>query len=311
MPVAIDDLVLLFSDTDFCFPVLTSSAELNNEMQGLSDLIAVIHDWQCTCTYLESFYTQQIWNGHTWAYLVYDASSPLDKDLKRLLSVQEQKFASYNCADSEMLNCSAKNIVSHAIQNHKAAALIVLPRYSKTISNVFNRLPLFCVGNKDLFLSYRQTIPEYCDCSSADYIEYGEYLFPTLFFAPGLQHQFRNFHEPYQSIRSKLTDALSYLNDRFLAVAIQHNFLPAPIEADFSLKVPSVHGISPESNRTNTNQSCRKARTILVAGKKVYCEWHVKISPTHDRIYFAWNTEDRILVNDKIIIGIFHKHLKT
>lgn len=309
MSISMDDLVLVFSDADICMPASTSSTDFINEMQGLSDLISVIHKWQCTCTCLESFYTQAIWDGQTWGFYLYDPSSPLDRDLRLTLCVQAQKFAAFDGAVTPSI--SAQNIAIQAIQNRKAAALIVLPRYSRIAENVCNGLPLFFLGNKVHFLSYQQTIPEYCDCSPIDYIEYGKYLFPSLFFAIGLQRQFRNFHEPYSSIRSKITAGLSYLNDHFLTVAAQNNFLPDPIEADFLSKVSSVHGISPESAKTNNNRSCRAVRTIDLTGKKVYCEWHVKISPTYDRIYFAWNKDDRELVSGKIIIGIFHKHLKT
>jgi len=52
-----------------------------------------------------------------------------------------------------------------------------------------------------------------------------------------------------------------------------------------------------------------KEREVIIDGELIICEYHIKLTPTYDRIHFHPGKQD--IAEGKIIIGIFAKHLNT
>ena len=69
--------------------------------------------------------------------------------------------------------------------------------------------------------------------------------------------------------------------------------------------------ISPESPNTHDNAKAMREREVFFDGKTIVCEFHSKLTLTHDRIHFSPS-----LISDKndnkfLIVGPFADHLTT
>lgn len=65
--------------------------------------------------------------------------------------------------------------------------------------------------------------------------------------------------------------------------------------------------IAPEKPNVYLKTSCRQAREITIATRKVYCEWHSKIQAHQNRIHVHPPVEES---NGKFIVAIIHEHLE-
>jgi hypothetical protein len=60
---------------------------------------------------------------------------------------------------------------------------------------------------------------------------------------------------------------------------------------------------SGESAQTRADARAMAQREVNVDGRMILCDWHTKLRPHRDRIYF------NATAVDQIVIGIFHEHL--
>lgn len=125
--------------------------------------------------------------------------------------------------------------------------------------------------------------------------------FPNLCFVDGVWRGLRDLSRPYRERRDEIIYYLSVLSDHGAAIfALRQN---ASIESEFGSRGVSI---SPESTETMKDGRCQRARTRDYANETLVFEWHIKIEPHIDRIHIHPGTASS---NQRIIVGIIHKHL--
>ena len=154
---------------------------------------------------------------------------------------------------------------------------------------------------------FYRTIPELEDLSEQAYLDHAPLLFPDLFFKPGLDQEFRRFAGGYQAVRAEVTRHLATLNDHFRRVFDTHRGQVDPIARE--LQAGYHVNMSGESPNTKGNAAAWKERKISIQGTELYCDLHLKLSPTANRIHF--HPGHPKVAGGKIIVGIFHEHLPT
>lgn len=154
---------------------------------------------------------------------------------------------------------------------------------------------------------FYRTIPEQEDLSEQDYIVHAPLLFPDLFFKPGLDQEFRRFAGGYRAVRAEVTRHLATLNDHFRRVFDTHRGQVDPIARELQARYHV--NMSGESPNTKGNAAAWKERKISIQGTEIYCELHLKLSPTANRIHF--HPGHPAIARGKVIVGIFHEHLPT
>jgi hypothetical protein len=137
------------------------------------------------------------------------------------------------------------------------------------------------------------------------YMQLAPLAFPHLTFADGLDRQFRRFSRPFVSIRQDVTRHLAALNDHWEAAFQGY---PAPSEVARRMSALANVDMSPESPNTKANHRAWHQRRIVLGGRELYCEWHMKLLPTVDRIHFHPGNP---AIDRGPIIGIFADHLDT
>lgn len=136
-------------------------------------------------------------------------------------------------------------------------------------------------------------------CSEDELVAWAALAFPMLRFADGVWSQMRRFAGPFSEVRSWLLSALTGLNERGAVIfseETQPNSIKARLASETSLEC------SPESPKTRHNAAAMAERRASILGQEVMCEWHVKMSPTSNRIHFAFS-------EGRVIIGVFADHL--
>ena len=164
---------------------------------------------------------------------------------------------------------------------------------------------LYFIGTPNDTPSFYRSLFELEGMDERQYIDLAPLAFPNLTFVDGLDRQFRRFSRPYASIRREVTRHLAALNDHWEAAFEGH---PAPSEV--SQRMRSLAGVemSPESPNTKANRHAWQQRRVVLGDRELYCDWHMKLSPTADRIHFHPGQPN---IDKGPIIGMFAEHLET
>ncbi len=121
--------------------------------------------------------------------------------------------------------------------------------------------------------------------------------FPDLAFAPTLD--FRHFTGGYVLRRPEVVHHLSLINDSFLELY--------QAELGSSMRISSRLGIDVSIEGSNRNiEALMRYRDASFEGRVYRCEWHSKLEPNRNRIYFHTGDEG---TDGRVLIGIFHHHL--
>jgi hypothetical protein len=245
----------------------------------------------------------------------------LPRDLRLAVAVAIDRCVIWDLSDTDVSELEARVddgpllfapsivFVHRSVGERKGRSCLVL-RYSgrsgeRTVEVAGVSQPLHFVGTPDDTAHFYRSIFELENASERQYMELAPLAFPGLTFADGLDRQFRRFSRPYPSIRQEVTRHLAALNDHWPA-AFQGN--PTPDEVARRMRALANVDASPESPNTRANRSARAQRRILLRGREVYCEWHMKLSPTTDRIHFHPGDP---MIDRGPIVGIFIDHLVT
>ena len=147
-------------------------------------------------------------------------------------------------------------------------------------------------------LAFFRDVPEVEALGEDAYFENAAFAFPNVHFTRERTH-FGHFDERYETIRCKVTAHLAVLNDYARAI------LETPDPADAKQARFGSYGInaSTESAQTKANRKAMRQREVSVAGLVVVCDWHTKLRPHIDRIYFNATASDRV------VVGSFRDHL--
>lgn len=124
-------------------------------------------------------------------------------------------------------------------------------------------------------------------------------LFPKLHFAAEAWTSIGSLSRTPRTIALDLIKHLGVLND--LGEIIWSNE-DTPQARQIAFKAAGIE-VSPENGATHRDKEAMRARTFSFSGKEHLCEWHAKLLPHRDRIYFA-------IVGDKVMVGKVIRHLK-
>jgi hypothetical protein len=123
-------------------------------------------------------------------------------------------------------------------------------------------------------------------------------LFPQLDFAPSAWSGLDLLHGEPRKIAGDLVHHLGILNDYAAEV------WTSSAQANVRQQQLASHGVvaSPESPKVHKSTKAMKARKFTFGAMEVSCEWHTKLKPHTDRIYFA-------VAGDRVMIGAITDHL--
>lgn len=297
------------------FPVF--AGDPNTAIQALSQIVD-----QRTSRGEPVIAWDQLWSstlsGSTLTDLLFTKPSRLDQALSQWMMAFLGRCANYDAVlrPTDLTGWSGGTVgIASAVDDltsRRASCCIALPttRPPKDIATVDTKSGevAFVQSNAEVVAFYRSIFEiEQYDINA--YLELAALAFPALYFMPNLPRQAGRFHEEFTTLRPKLTIALGVLNDEFGRLFSERSGDPGAVAA--ALRPYGVNA-TVESAQTRNNRKAWAERRIEATdgvGQALYCEWHVKLSPTHDRIHFHPGTPG--FQNGKLIIGIFHKHLKT
>lgn len=139
--------------------------------------------------------------------------------------------------------------------------------------------------------------------TNTEYFQAASAAFPELEFVDGLAQQVRRLDGGFEANRMELTRHLAALNDHYAAAFDGH---PPPNETIARMKALGNIDMSPESPQTRANRSAWNERRVEHRGTAIYCDWHLKMTPTVNRIHFH---PARPGVSDRPVVGVIHAHL--
>ena len=305
--------------------------QLNDLFENFLELLETLSAHSYRPISVQPIYELEVCQNLCIVDLLYGEPSHLDNDLKRALGIAFEKFKSLDLKQNDTLNlnsnCSCPSNThspgfSFAIRqalNGAIASCIGLrrPFFAPTgynichVSNSQKTVPIFLLANADKYGHYFRFLMEFEEpITKKNFMDYAQQAFQNLEFKPELSKEITHFKQPFKAIRSVLIHHFSVLNDHFRTIYLKHHAEPFPIINEIaSLNVD----LSPESPNTRKGKDKMKARKINIWGKEVELSWHTKLKRNFDRIYFNPGVKNPIQTNseEKVIIGIFHEHLKN
>lgn len=147
-------------------------------------------------------------------------------------------------------------------------------------------------------LSFFRELPEIENFDEDAYFENARFAFPNLRFVRE-RTRFKYFDESYDTVRAKVTAHLAILNDEAQTILKTKDHADVKVGRFGSLGISA----SGESSQTKADKSAMRQREVTVDGSTVICDWHTKIRPHIDRIYFNGTSSDRV------VVGVFRDHL--
>jgi hypothetical protein len=211
--------------------------------------------------------------------------------------------------DGVQLEAWSVSFAHDRARGRKASALIVLDgsprRGKKEVGRGGDPEALHFVASPSERIEFLRDAPELEALQPDDYMRHAPLAFPDLRFAEGLASQCNRFSRSFDDVRPALTRHLAALNDEFQRIMQDHHGLPAEVQAAFRART----GVdaSPESANTKADAKAWAERRIVHEGSATWCEWHTKLEPHRDRVYFHPGNPQ--LAGGRILVGIFHQHL--
>lgn len=190
---------------------------------------------------------------------------------------------------------------AHGVQRGSAiACLSALPARGGRLAVDIGgcTVELFFITHSSDVVAFFRDLPEVEDLDENAYFDNACFAFPALRFVREHTH-FRDFAERYQTIRSKVTTHLAVLNDHAREILGRGESVSAK-EARFGSLGVNASG---ENANTKGNHAAMRQREVTMDGRTIGCDWHTKLRPHVDRIYFNATS------TDFVVIGVFREHL--
>jgi len=150
-------------------------------------------------------------------------------------------------------------------------------------------------------------------------VNFASHAYPDLYFVDGVLSDADHLAGGYLASRQRVQSALALLDAWGYWAFTQ----PGPAIAPTDI-VPSTAGkhpnnqliehrfngfglmAAPEKPDVRADRSSREAREIVIGGRALYCEWHIKLEPHRNRIHFHAPVLES---GNKVVIGVIHEHL--
>jgi hypothetical protein len=147
-------------------------------------------------------------------------------------------------------------------------------------------------------LNFFREIPEIENLDEKAFLANAEFAFPGIYFVRD-KVDFGKFDETYASIRLKVSSHLAVLNDHAKEVLCSGD-----TAAQKALRLKALGVVaSGENSTTKGNRKAIAERNVEVDGCVITCDWHTKVRPHLDRIYFNATS------HKSVVVGIFSSHL--
>jgi hypothetical protein len=302
-------------ETGFIFdPAMTE--EIEKSLQKFRDLLRHLTESDQTVYRWSQFFYIQATDGTPLVDLLV-SNGNIDRDLRLLVTGRIEKLP---CWDDFDLSPSLPVYVAGVFAEiAPSIAIGLLPAFQRRAlallsTETFGRRGEFSISDSlgsvtrnvrflvepDDELSYWRNAIEFENLSSDEFEELLAVAFPSLQFAQGCWAGITRLQGSYRDLRQPLLNTLAGLNDR--ATDLWQQYFSAPDEFIRRLKSETNVECSGESPVTRANSQAMARRTIEHRGSPLICDWHAKLEPHQNRIYFA-------IQPSGIIVGIFHKHL--
>ena len=247
--------------------------------------------------------SSRIWETSVAGKLVSEwiFGAGLDRDTTKAMLIALERCPDWDVNIDEALSLfDSKTYVAWNLTQGRALGCIS-PKFAGTFGVNLEGLAIEVqyVGNEKDLLTFHRKIAEIENLDEEAYFRNAVFAFPELYFVRD-RTKFNRFDEKYQTVRAIVTVHLSVLNDH--AKRILSSGSPASTQiAEFGSSGVEVSG---ENGNTRANKAAMKQREVTVNNKRVVCDWHTKLRPHMDRIYFNATTEKGF-----VVVGIFHSHL--
>lgn len=193
----------------------------------------------------------------------------------------------------------------HSVRGRRGVAVVTVPqRFSPGLHAVGAgennpRADVYFVVSADDHKGFFRTLYELEDVSEEAFFGLAERAFPDLLFAEGLD--FRHFEGTYRELRASVVFHLARIHDAFAEAHRAENGRSEGVSTRLGIQV-SIEGT------TRSSERLMKLRDVELGGRVYRCEWHSKIEAHRNRIHFHRGDET---TGDRILVGIFHRHLRT
>ncbi|WP_341365434.1 hypothetical protein [Yoonia sp. BS5-3] len=149
--------------------------------------------------------------------------------------------------------------------------------------------------------------------------EFAARAYPNLYFAGGTLQDVTNLSGGYNAARERVQNTFQILDDfghwiftfpppavtpdESGTVSVGENPTNQLIESRFG-----GFGLSaaPEKPNVYAVRACREARETILNGRRIYCEWHIKLEAHRNRIHLHPPIHES---GDKVVVGMIHEHL--
>ena len=292
--------------------------DLPSVISRLNDQLSTIHNQhqQQVFKSSEPDYVEVVAELELWK-LLYDSSLGLISHDDRLLLIQtidkcvvwdtdfempteEVAFNNQPCDSFSIVFVSAQALNGAAIGIISSVPGICNVSIGRASTNVFQ---VSLDERLERFYRFQTCFEE---ISRDNFAKWVHLSFPRFRFALELSSQLRRFRQNYDNIRDIVVEHLSAVNDEFSDLLIEGAQLSEACD-----RVKSSWGvvISPESPNTHRNASAMREREVEYMGERIVCEFHTKLTPTHDRIHFSPTVRIEADGRKYIVVGPFAEHL--
>jgi hypothetical protein len=263
-----------------------------------------------------SWIWEEVVQGHTVAEWVFDRSLGLDpvvaaalrEALDRSVDWDEVLDTAHLPPDVEMGGAkkSAWSVGAAASFTQRGISMACVPLVGplgpRTVcplgAGSNEPIELWFVGDDTSHLAFYRALPEVEDLDEDAYFVNAARAFPRLKFFRK-RTRFADFDEEYRTIRRKVTRHLAVLNDHAPEV-FRGKREPRDIQAELGSRGVEASG---ESGNTKADAHAMRQRKITFGGGEITLDWHTKLRPHLDRIYFS------ATARPYVVVGVFHKHL--
>jgi len=315
--VVFDESSVDFTGIDF--QESDRAKHIENHLNQLADTLLAMRDGKMAVAVSPLGYGTECWPGVPFDFFLGEGRLPVDsgihgvdRDARVRCASLLDKCPQWGLVDSDILDVLiddrellAPSIAyAHARERRRSrvACLVFgcVRRGEKPVSVAGVTESIRFIADKGDMPGFLRTFFSVEDVPEDEFFALASEAFPALFFQEKLN--FSSFKGAYRNLREDVVTALAAINDQFSALLKKHAGQSEFVASDLRRLGCDV---SLESPKTRSSEKLMRKRDVDLQGQVVRCEWHAKLTPTHNRIHFA------LLDDDRVLIGKFVEHLPT